>query len=293
MSQCPFTDPAAPREQARFWRVQGCADLELLRATYVTHIFPRHAHESYTIGVIAAGAEAFLCRGRMHLAPMGSLVAINPGEVHTGQAVDGQGWTQHIFYLNAALLEGVDPALTVDSPDLPYFPNPVIEDASLAKLILNVHLALEHSAFTLAQESRLTWALAQLIARHAGNRPSLPSLGRAHQSVKRVQDYLEAHFAENVSLQQLAQIANLSPFHLLRLFRKQVGLPPHAYLMQVRVARAKTRLAAGYTIATVTQETGFVDQSHLTRHFKRIVGVTPGQYVSGARASQGGWSQSS
>jgi AraC-like DNA-binding protein len=70
----------------------------------------------------------------------------------------------------------------------------------------------------------------------------------------------------------------LSPFHLLRVFRAAVGLPPHAYQIQLRVARAKELLRAGMPIAAVAVEVGFVDQSHLTRHFKRLVGVPPGRY---------------
>ncbi|NEQ23209.1 MAG: helix-turn-helix transcriptional regulator, partial [Microcoleus sp. SIO2G3] len=127
-------------------------------------------------------------------------------------------------------------------------------------------------------DSRLLWTLAQLITRHADSGCKFKSIGNESQPVKRVRDYLEANYTENVTLEQLSAVANLSPFYLLRTFRKQVGLPPHGYLNQVRLVRAKSLLAQGCQIAQVAHETGFTDQSHLTRHFKRMVGVTPGQY---------------
>jgi AraC-like DNA-binding protein len=95
-----------------------------------------------------------------------------------------------------------------------------------------------------------------------------------------VRHYLEAHYMDNPSLETLAQIAGLSPFHFVRVFRQATGLPPHTYLTQLRINRAKAQLQAGDPIADVAAATGFSDQSHLTRRFKRIVGVTPGQFVS-------------
>ncbi|HEY9707766.1 MAG TPA: AraC family transcriptional regulator, partial [Oculatellaceae cyanobacterium] len=129
------------------------------------------------------------------------------------------------------------------------------------------------------QESRVLNTLAQLLIRYAENSPPLQPLGWERQPVKRVQDYLEDNYAENVSLEQLASIACLSPFHLSRVFRKEVGLPPHAYQIQVRVNRAKTLLSRGWSIGRVALEIGFASQSHFGLHFKQRVGVTPGQYV--------------
>lgn len=99
-------------------------------------------------------------------------------------------------------------------------------------------------------------------------------------------EFLEANAEQDVSLVRLAAVAGLSPFHLVRVFREAVGLPPHAYLDQVRVERAKGLLSAGLPIARAAAEAGFADQSHLTRRFKRLVGVTPGQYRAGSKNVQ-------
>jgi AraC-like DNA-binding protein len=104
--------------------------------------------------------------------------------------------------------------------------------------------------------------------------------------VKRVREHLTESYAENVSLRQLARLVQLSPFHLSRVFCQQVGMPPHAYQTQVRVARAKTLIRQGHSISQVATLTGFADQSHLTRHFKRLVLLTPGQYLQNSKNVQ-------
>jgi AraC-like DNA-binding protein len=110
-----------------------------------------------------------------------------------------------------------------------------------------------------------------------------PLLDREPPAIKCTKAYLEAHYAKEVTLQELANVANVSPFHLARVFRLAVGLPPHAYQIQLRIARARMLLAQGFEVSYVAHETGFFDQSHLTKQFKRHVGVTPGSYRKTAR----------
>lgn len=274
------------QEQVKFWCDPALNNLELLRATYVTHSFSRHTHEGFAIGVIVGGAEAFTYQGSVHVAPTGSIVVIHPGEVHTGHAAIKSGWSYRMLYPDASLLQRAASEVAGETRQMPYFSTPVIQDKQLAACMSHLHMALETSNDRLERESRFQWILAQLVTRHASERLVFRSVGREHRSVKRIQEYLAAHFTDNISLEQLAAIAELSPFHLIRVFRRQVGLPPHAYRIQVRVQRAKTLLALGLPIAQVALETGFVDQSHLTNHFKRIVGVTPGQYILGSKNLQ-------
>ena len=264
------------REQVKFW----CdpLGLELIHATYITHTFSRHTHEGFVIALIEEGVETFRYQGSLHHAPAGSIVVIYPGEVHTGHAGIKSGWTYRTFYPNVALLQT---AAEVDNSSIPYFPTAVFQDQSLASQLRYLHVCLESSASRLEKESRLLWTFAQLVRKHSQNPPFVKPIGQETAVVKRIQDYLNTHYFENISLEQLASMANLKPLRLLRVFRHAVGLPPHAYLVQMRVTRAKKLLVAGMAIAEVAAETGFTDQSHLTKHFKRTVGVTPGQYNKG------------
>jgi len=157
--------------------------------------------------------------------------------------------------------------------------SPVVLDARLARMIAQVH----HLAATAAEDLELQSALLQTLShvlRHHSNLP--PSLSKARSenaALQRAREYLHAHYAENVSLAELAQHAYLSPFHLLRTFRNALGMPPHEYLTNLRIERAKHLLAAGHPISQVAFQTGFIDQSHFHRRFKHLVGVTPGQFL--------------
>jgi AraC-like DNA-binding protein len=168
----------------------------------------------------------------------------------------------------------------------PFFPTAVIFDRDIIREYLHLHSALEQPSSSLEGETLLLNFMAALILRFAENRPRPLSVGSERQAVKRASDYLSEHYAENISLENLARIANLSPFHFNRVFSEQFGMPPHAFQTQLRVFRAKELLRQGWSIAQVAFQTGFADQSHLTRHFKRLVAVTPGQYRQNSKNIQ-------
>lgn len=270
-------------EQTKFWRDPDLDNLELLRATYITHAFTRHTHEQYAIGVIDSGVEEFDYQGATHRAGANRLVIVHPGEPHTGHAGIPDGWQYRMFYPEVTLLQQVLQELDETRRGLPYFPQPVIHDPELVQQFRQLHIALEHAETRLECDSRFLWTFTQLIARHADRRPWAVPDGQENWAVQQALEYLQNHYAQSVTLDQLATIARLKPLRLLRVFQRSIGLPPHAYLVQLRVARAKHLLATGQSIAAVALDTGFTDQSHLNRHFKRVVGITPGQYALGCR----------
>lgn len=271
-------------ETAKFWHDRALGDLEILRATYVTHTFAPHVHEGYAIGVIERGAETFAYRHAIHVADAGSLVIVHPGEVHTGEALTSVGWSYRMLYPEASQLQRAASQLTGAASDYPFFCAPVIKDPQLIQQFIHLHTHLEAGASVLERESYWLAFLTQLIARHGDGRHSLSSRQpKADRKVlQQALAYLESNCAAAITLDDLAAQVHLSPYHLLRLFKATYGLPPHAYLTQLRVQRAKRLLLAGQPIAAVALDVGFVDQSHLTRHFKRIVGVPPGQYITNA-----------
>jgi AraC-like DNA-binding protein len=265
-------------EYAKFWYDSQLSNLELLRATYVTHSFAPHTHEGYVIAVIEQGAEQFAYRRRQHVASAGSIVFINPGEVHTGSSATEYGWTYRTLYPSLELVQRAASDLTGKSRDLPFFTETVVRDPEMLMEVFLTHRALEEQASILERESRLLWTLARLILRYADDHPRPQPFIKEHKGVQRVRSYLEENYAQNITLERLTMIAGLSPFHLLRSFRDQVGLPPHAYQIQMRITHAKHLLAMGLSCADTAITVGFADQSHFTKHFKRTVGVPPGQY---------------
>jgi AraC-like DNA-binding protein len=277
---------AQARESATYWHDASLGNLELLKASFVTHAFAPHTHEGFAIGVIELGAETFTYRRQLRVAPAGSIVLINPGEMHTGEALTTeQGWRYRMLYPDAPMLQRAASEVMGHNAGVPFFPEPVVHDARLARLLLYLHAALEAGESQLERESRLLWTMAQLVVRYADDRPSIRPARGEQDLAARVRAHLQQHLSENVTLNDLSREINMSAFHLLRTFRDAAGLPPHAYLNQLRVARAKLLLREGMPIADVALTLGFSDQSHLNRHFKRIVGVTPGQFVRGIAPS--------
>lgn len=258
-------------------------NLELLNATYVTHSFPRHVHEGFAIGVIEEGVERFYHRGAERVAPAGSIVVVEPGEIHTGHAGRETGWTYRMLYPGVEVLQKASAQTSGKTAGAPFFRESVIRDRQLFDLLRQTHISMEHSPSILERESRLLWALNRLISRHAEKRPLESYPGREPRAVLQAREYLEENYSKNISLEELSRMVGFSRFYFLRAFREETGLPPHAYLLGLRLRKAKTLLLEGLPVASVARDTGFFDQSHLTRHFKNLVGIPPGQYARGAR----------
>lgn len=270
-------------EQAKFWCAKDLDNLELVYANYANHSFARHTHEGFAIGTIERGAEAFAYRGATYFAPIGSIIVIAPEEVHTGYTACEAGCAYRVMYPSPILLQRVACELTEHQNSIPFFSVPVIQDEQLAKLIRNLHIALGGPTSKLERESRLMWTLAQLVVRHSDKLLVSRPASQETKAVRQVREHLEANSNREVALEELARLTNLNPSYLIRVFRNEVGLPPHAYQMQVRITCAKQLISLGYPLRHVAMETGFTDQSHLTKNFKRFVGITPGQYASGVK----------
>ena len=267
-----------PKPQAKLWRIQALNNVEYLKATNVTHVFSRHSHSEFGLGVVEQGRLAFRTELSDCLLQPGDIVVINPEQVHWGGTVDGDRYSYRIFYPACETLLRAMPGDRKQR--LPYFENGHIRDRTLAQRLRRLLTALEHDPITLTQETYLTTVLAELVTHHG--KCAMDALTSESQIVQCIRDYIEAFYRQNLSLTELANLVHMKPLRLLRTFRKEMGLPPHAYLLQVRINHAKTQLARGHAIVDVAMDAGFADQSHFTRHFKRVVGVTPGQYrVSG------------
>ena len=267
------------KSKVKVWRVPGLNGLELLRAEHLTQAFPKHTHEHYAVGVIERGALGFFYRGENVVATPGDINLCIPGEVHTGHPAMPGGWSYRMFYFDTRILQSVAAEIADTPRQLPFFQPGVIADRLLARQVRQLHGQLEQTGTSLLeQETLLLDTLAQLITRHADTPLPHARVNREPYAVTQVKSYLETHYAEAVSLEHLSCLTHLSRYHLVRVFRETVGVPPHAYLRQVRIRRAKELLSLGQQPAEVALITGFTDQSHLTRWFKRLWGYTPGQY---------------
>jgi AraC-like DNA-binding protein len=266
------------KEKIDFKVLPQLHNLELLHATYVDQTFTKHIHEGFAIGVIEEGALNFFYRGENLTAAPGCINLVIPGEAHDGHAASDQGWTYRMFYLESELLEQVVGEIS-GKARIPYFTTGVINDSYLANLIRGLHLLLEKETIPLLEQETLLMAmLAEFISRHAEEKMYVKNMGKENHLVNLVREYIESAYARNFSIKELSAVCNLSPYHLIRVFRNCVGVPPHIYLKQVRIRQAKALLGKGRSIAFIANELGFADQSHFSKQFKQITGITPKKY---------------
>ncbi|MGO3859065.1 MAG: AraC family ligand binding domain-containing protein [Neisseriaceae bacterium] len=272
---------AEQKEYTQFDLVPTFGGLEMLRARYQHMQFPKHIHETYCISVIEEGVQRFYRSGAEHVAPTGDIIIVNAEDVHTGSAALASGWGYRAIYPHPSLLQSLLAEVHSEAGTVPWFDQAVIHDPELAQQLRLAFGLLQQPRNTLLKETTLAVALTQLMLRHARLVADRAVMDLDRPLLWRVRDYLHADPGRDFSLTELAELAQLSPWHFLRQFQRLFGLTPHAYLLQVRIRLAKQRLRQGQSIASVAQQCGFTDQSHLNRHFKKTVGVTPGAFVQG------------
>ena len=279
MRRAPGPAPSPqPAGGARIWQAGDLGGLELLKATLTEFAFHPHAHEEYFIALTEAGRCTPTYRGDRHAIGPGDLIVLNPEEAHAGGPPAAAFWAYRALYLSPDLMRQV-----TAGPAAPRFGGDTVRDRDVAARLRRFHrLSEQPGSGLLEREACLAEALLLLAGRYAAGQQAAGPPGREPRAVRLSREYLEEHAQENVTLQALARSAGLSAFHLCRVFREAVGMPPHAYQTQVRVRRAKSLLRAGQPITLTAAEAGFYDQAHLTRHFKRIVGLTPGRYAKDA-----------
>lgn len=258
------------------------ANVELMRTSFRTQIFPPHTHDYLTLGVILRGAGTIWCRGATRPTRPGDIVVIPPGEVHTGNV---SRRSEPLSYValhvpREVLAQCADPEgrRTGRVPD---FAPSVRRDPGIGTELRRLDRAMRRLDLATADHA-LSAALELLMRRHAEAAPSASGRkpAREPELVRVARDIIEECYAANAqtSLHALARQTGVTPFHLVRVFTQTIGLPPHRYLIQTRIRRASQLLASGIPSSFVAAMTGFADQSHLTTQFKRYVGTTPASY---------------
>jgi len=254
-------------------------DVELLHAYYVQHAYPRHSHDYYVISLIQEGRQSFTHKGTKYTTPQGGVILINPGEVHTGEPADSKGFELRSIYPTISHMSMAMHELTGRDRSVPLFSDVRVDDPRLSKGILALHKSLLQEPTPMETESRFLWVMTQLIKRYATSQVTAQKLGNEKAVIQKARRYIDENFAQGISLHTLAECVALSPFYLLRAFCAEVGMPPYAYLESVRIRHTQNLIETGRPLAEIAAEVGFSSQSHMTRRFKKIIGITPGQYA--------------
>ncbi len=254
--------------QVRAW-VPGVPGIsEAFHARFADHVYPPHAHDTWTLMIVDDGVVRYDLHRHEHGAPTGTVLLLPPHIAHTGRSATPHGFHKRV--LSRGRRRGH--ALTgrvVDEPTLP--------DDLLHLRLDHLHRVLEDPGGVLEAESRLA-LIADRIARRLDRPAPLGPPGLAGA----LRDLLDSRLATGITLREAGALLHADPAHLVRSFGREFGLPPHRYLVGRRVEAARRRLLDGEHIADVAAAVGFHDQSHLHRHFTRLVGTTPRRFATGA-----------
>lgn len=271
-------------QDVRFWRDPDLYGLEIRYSRYRTVVFPRHAHESYSIGAVLKGETYLWARGCDRSVNEGDVALFEPGEVHACNPAC-EDWSYYMFHVRPDWLEGLLRDL-VHAPEATsckvYFPDCAVHDAELVGLLEHLAILVAEGAEVLERQGSAIEVFGLLLSRYAKMKsaPLAPvsDVAGADRAVHMARKILASNLADKLTLEDIACQAAMSPYHLLRIFRDATGVTPHAWRTQRRISHARELLAGGMPFAEAALATGFTDQSHFSKVFKQYVGATPSQY---------------
>ena len=275
----PRTDPY---NSTQYWWDRHLRGLSLLHADFTTHEYPPHTHEALVVAVTEQGGSVVKSRGQVEEATPATLFVFNPAEPHAGWMGWSERWQYRSLYLTREALDRVAAGLGIT--DVPYFTRNTFTDRDLIDAFLAMHCALEEGRDVFCERELLVGTFGKLFQRHGSGRDRIKLPPTDRQLVARVTERMRAEYATNLRLEDLAEGVGLTTFQLIGLFKRTVGLTPHAYLTQIRLSMACRQLRHDPVLADVAAAVGFYDQSALNKHFKRCYGITPLQFAKAAAA---------
>jgi AraC-like DNA-binding protein len=266
------------RAEIRAWRPAIDGVVEVLHARFSKHAYPMHTHDAWTLLIIDDGVVRFDLDRHEHGAARDLVTLLPPHVAHDGRSVVPSGFRKRVVYLDETL---VDPTLIGPSVD-----HPGLRDALLRDRIDRLHVALSQPGDELEAQSRLCMIVERL-GEHLGG-AAAPHDVRDRGIAGRLREVLDANIVGGVSLTAASAAFGVHPTHLVRAFRREYGMPPHRYVLGRRLDDARRLLLSGWPAADVATATGFYDQAHFTRHFRRLLGTSPVAYARSSLAEAPG-----
>jgi AraC-like DNA-binding protein len=271
-----------PRNSTQYWWDRHLSGLSLLRADFTTHEYPPHTHDALVVAVTERGGSVIRSRGLVEDAHPATLFAFNPAEPHAGWMGQSRRWQYRSMYLTQHALDRVAEGLGIE--EVPYFTRNLFGDPDLIDGFLAVHRAIEEGRDVFRERELLIGSFGMLFRRHGSGGRAIKTAPRDKILLAKVVERMRTEYATDLRLEDLAVAAGLTTFQLIGLFKRTVGMTPHAYLTQVRLGAACRHLRHSPALADVAAAVGFYDQSALNKHFKRCYGITPLQFARAAAA---------
>lgn len=266
------------REDIRIIPVPFLPGAEAVAGQGIRNEFRRHIHKTFIIGLVDNG-ERFLKVGEENVrVPSGEMFIINPGRVHSCGSGGPNGHSYRILSLPPEHMRVFASQVSGRREEVPFFSQTQCRDRKLAKEFHRLFETIRDPDSDIQVQTHTCSFFSGMCIRLASFSPRDSHAGQGKWSIEKACEYMRGRFGSNVSLEELADEACLSPYHFQREFKRYLGITPHEYLTDFRVAKAKEMLSRPGDIADIAASLGFFDQSHFSRVFKKMVGVSPGKY---------------
>lgn len=248
--------------------------IEAYNLSGIVQKFPNHFHEYYVIGFVEGGKRHLWCKGKEYDVTSKDLIIFNPRDNHFCAPMNGEILDYRALNIQSDVMLQVVKTIT-GKEYAPYFTENVVYQSELSYAVGNVYDAILHHANKKVKESAFHDLIKQLLVNCVTNEQQQPQIDPRIQILC---GYMEQHFAENITLDDMLKMVNYGKSYLLRTFTKQVGVSPYRYLQTIRLDKAKRFLELGVAPVEAAMMAGFSDQSHFTNFFKEFIGLTPKQY---------------
>ncbi|MET7643171.1 AraC family transcriptional regulator [Streptomyces sp. NPDC005426] len=266
----------AARPDITAWRPSVAGIEEVFHARFTDHTYPMHTHAAWTLLIVDEGMVRYDLDRHEHGVLTDVVTLLPPHVPHNGGAATAAGFRKRVLYLDVGQVDEELVGMAVDRP--------VVHDPALRRGIARLHTALAGPGDELEAASRLA-LVAERLDRHLRSRPEPARYVHDRRIAHRLRDLLDERFVEGITLQEAALRLHAHHAHLVRAFSREFAMAPHSYMTGRRVDLARRLLLGGMPASQVASAVGFYDQSHLTRHFKRVVGTGPGHFARTRDAS--------
>ena len=256
--------------------------VELMDANFKSNKASLHYHPEFIIGVMESGLQSYCPKSpKEKIISKGHISMINPERIHSNKNVDDKGYKYRTFNVQPEVFQQIANDIAQDEVSLPNFDKITVKDNHLEEQLLHLHNYLFSNQFDTIQNQNCFYeTFAYLIKNHSSSKAKASEISANSIITKRIKDYLHTYFDSKITLEQLSEVSGLSTYYLNRVFSKSIGIPPHKYLMNLRLNKAQELLKFKNSVTEVGYMVGFFDQSHFTRNFKSFLGITPKQYQS-------------
>ena len=262
-------------QEERLVRFDNELKIEAYQFIGIMQKFPNHFHEYYVIGFVGSGCRYLTCKNKDYTIDAGDLLMFNPLDNHACHQVDNKPLDWRCINVNENIMRETVKQVT-GRDYLPKFTTTVAYRSEAVSLLRELHDLIMEQRTDFEKEEVFFFLIEQLIAEYT--EPAGESLSATSEEIQKACFYLENNFAEPITLDDLSKLSGLNKYTLLRNFTKQRGVTPYQYLETIRIGEAKKLLEKGVNPLDAAMQTGFVDQSHFTKFFKKLIGLTPKQY---------------